>query len=132
MLPAPAGAVVAWLRNRRLSDDLFVTSITAAEILYGIELLPKGKRRDGLLSQADAMFAEDFMGRVLPFDEPAAHRFGKIAAWRRLQGRPMPTLDAQIAAIAIVHQAALATRNITDFEDCGLRLINPWKNGTKA
>jgi hypothetical protein len=98
-----------------------------AEILYGIELLPKGKRRDRLSGEAEAMFTQDFSGRILPFDEPAARAFAEIAAARRAQGRPIAEFDAQIAAIARSRRATLATRNIADFEACGLRLENPWQ-----
>jgi len=98
-----------------------------AEVLFGIELLPKGKQRDQLLDEAGATFAEDFARRVLPFDEQAARMFALIAATRRIHGRPIGASDAQIAAIASTHRATLATRNIADFEGCGVRLVNPWQ-----
>ena len=126
MASSPAPSVLEWVSKQRLADDLFVTAITVAEILYGIELLPKGKRHEKLLLEAEAMFAEDFNRRILPFDEPAARIFGKIAATRRSQGRPIATLDAQIASIARTNGATLATRNAADFEGCGVRLVNPW------
>lgn len=118
--------VLAWFSAQQDADGLFVTTITLAEILYGIELLPKGKRRDGLERQADAMFTQDFGGRILPFDDPAARIFPLLAAGRRRLGRPIELFDAQIAAIARVHGASLATRNTHDFEGCGVKLINPW------
>jgi toxin FitB len=126
MRPSPSSAVLGWLSQSQEIGPLFVTTITVAEILFGIELLPKGKRRDLMLAQAEAMFTEDFSGRVLPFDEAAARVFPKIMHNRRLQGRPMADLDAQIAAIAICRGASLATRNVADFEGCNLRLIDPW------
>lgn len=126
MAPAPSSRVLAWISRQRFTGELCLTTINVAEILYGIELLPKGKRRDGLLSEAEAMFAEDFAGRILPFDEQAARSFAKIAAERRLQGRPITEFDAQIGAIARANGAVLATRNTSDFENCGVRLINPW------
>lgn len=98
-----------------------------AEILFGVELLPRGKRHDKMLAQAQATFAEDFAGRILPFDEDAARAFAEIAASRRAQGRPITDLDAQIAAIARSRDATLATRNTADFEHCGVRLVNPWQ-----
>jgi toxin FitB len=101
-------------------------TITLAEILYGIEILPLGKRRDSLKSDAEAMFTEDYSERVLVFDEHAARAFAQIASSRRRLGRPIAELDAQIAAIAHIHDAVLATRNTGDFEGCGIRLINPW------
>ena len=120
---------MAWLSESLESGPPFVTTITVAEILFGIELLPRGKRRDQMLTQAEATFAEDFAGRVLPFDEEAARAFPEICLRRRAQGRPIADLDAQIAAIARSRDAILATRNTADFEGCGIRLVNPWRLG---
>ena len=125
----PFPAVFAWASSHR-PDDLFTTAITMAEVLYGIERLPHGKRRDQLLSAAESVFAEDFAGRILAFDESSARMFAVIATQRRAQGRPIDEPDAQIAAIAKVHGATLATRNPDDFEGCGVRLINPWRQGS--
>jgi toxin FitB len=126
MATSPSESALAWVSNRRLVDPLFTTTISMAEVLYGVELLPSGKRRDRLKTEAQAIFAEDFSGHILVFDEAAARSFSTIAAERRRQGRPIAELDAQIAAIALVHEASLATRNTSDFEGCGLQLINPW------
>ena len=126
MAPKPSPAVLAWMSKQRFADVLYIAAITAGEILYGIELLPAGKRRDGLLREAEAMFREDFGTRILPFDDAAARSFAKIAAARRMRGRPISNPDAQIAATARVHGAALATRNTADFEGCGVALIDPW------
>jgi toxin FitB len=125
MRPVVAPDVVKWSSSHSL-DELHSSAITLAEILYGIELLPAGKRKVDLLTGAERLFKVVLGGRVLPFDEPAAHQFSQIAAERRRQGRPIAELDAQIAAIAFVHGAALATRNTSDFEGCGVRLINHW------
>ena len=119
-------AMMAWISSLA-ADDVFTTSVTGAEILYRIEILPKGNRRDQLLRQAEGTFVGDFGDRVLPFDEPAAREYGKIASERRRVGRPIPFADAQIAAITKANGAMLATRNTGDFEGCGLNLINPWK-----
>ena len=127
MRPLPSPAVVAWLSSQT-PDDVFTTAITVAEVLYGVELLPKSKRREALLQQVAATFSEDFSGRILFFDEQAARMFASIAVSRRTLGRPIGILDAQIVAISKVHGATLATRNTDDFEGCGVRLINPWQN----
>jgi len=119
---------VAWVAKQPAAE-LFTTSITEAEIFYGLELLTKGKRREGLLAAAEAMFAEDLAGRVLEFDSDAARAFAKIGAHRRALGRPISHADAQIAAITQVRGARLATRNVADFEDCSLHATNPW-NGS--
>jgi toxin FitB len=127
MSPQASLKVRAWVAGQRAVSELCVTAITVAEILYGVELLPKGKRRDGLRGDAEAMFREDFARRILVFGEQAARAFSRIAATRRSEGRPITTLDAQIAAIAQSNGALLATRNTADFEGCAVRLINPWE-----
>lgn len=126
MRPAPSAQVSAWAA-RQAAAELFTTSVTEAEIFYGIELVSKGKRRDGLLSAAEALFNETFANRVLGFDSSAALAYAHILAHCRKLGRPMAHADAQIAAIAHIHKAALATRNVSHFEACGIRLINPWQ-----
>jgi toxin FitB len=126
MLPVPSERVRTWITEQRVQDEVWLTAVNVAEIVYGIELLPKGKRRDDLLLAAEAMLATEFVDRILPFDEPAARAFGEIAAARRLLGRPISEFDAQIASIARTNDATLATRNTTDFEACGIRLANPW------
>jgi predicted nucleic acid-binding protein len=115
-----------WIAQERALNPLCITVITVAEILYGIELLPRGKRRDRLLQDAETMFREDIVHKILAFDEQAARQFSTIAATRRGRGRPISTLDAQIAAIALANNATLATRDTSGFEDCGVPLINPW------
>lgn len=119
-------AVSGWM-SRQARDDLFTTTITIAEILYGVEILPKGNRRQGLLRDAEATFRDDFAGHILPFDETAARMFAVVFATRRRHGRPVGIPDAQIAAIARAQGATLATRNTDDFEGCCVRLVNPWE-----
>jgi toxin FitB len=121
----PSARVVAWVAKQP-ATEIFTTSITEAEIFYGIELLSKGKRREGLLAAAESMFAEDLAGRVFGFESDAARVFSKIAASRRTRGRPISQADAQIAAIAHVRSAKLATRNVEDFEECGVDVVDPW------
>jgi toxin FitB len=125
MKPNPAAALVAWI-DKQPTSELFASAITEAEIFYGIELLAKGQRREGLLAAAEAMFSEDFAGRVYGFESAAAREFSRIAAHRREVGRPINHADAQIAAIARVHGAKLATRNAADFAECGIDIIDPW------
>ena len=125
MRPAPSPRVVAWVAKQPAAE-LFTTSITEAEIFYGIELLTKGMRRESLLAAAEAMFAEDLAGRVVGFDSDAARAFSRIAAHRCALGRPISHADAQIAGIALVRGAKLATRNVADFEDCDLAAVDPW------
>lgn len=128
MRAAPDHGVERWVA-RQAVNSLFVTSVTLAEILYGIALLPTGKRRDRLRVAVDGMFEQDFADRLLPFDGAAAHEFAVITSSRRQSGRPISQFDAQIAAIARSRGAALATRNTDDFAHCGLTVIDPWQEG---
>jgi toxin FitB len=125
MRPIPSPRVVAWVAKQP-ATELFTTTVSEAEIFYGIELLTRGKRREILLALAEATFAKDLSGRVVGFESNAARSFSKIAAARRVLGRPISYADAQIAAIAQVRRARLATRDIKDFENCGLDVVNPW------
>jgi toxin FitB len=121
----PSAEVLGWLAVERRSN-LFTTAITQAELLYGIERMPKGRRRSALQAEIIKIFEEDFADRILPFDSDAAEVFARIAASRRAMGRPISEADAQIAAIAHSRGAALATRNARDFEHCGIKVLNPW------
>ena len=125
MRSEPHPAVFAWTAGQPRSE-LFTTSVNVAEILYGIAALPIGRRRSGLAATAEAMFAEDLAGRILPFDDEAAAQYAEIAVSRRRQGRPIEAFDAQIAAITLVARADLATRDSAGFTGCGLSLIDPW------
>ncbi len=128
MQPQPSSVVLKWISQARKENHQFrITTITLAELLYGIELLPEGKRRASLLAGAESMFDKVFAGRILLFDEQAARAFSRISAARRLRGRPISEFDAQIAAIALSLGAVLVTRNTADFEGCGVRLLNPWQ-----
>lgn len=125
MKAAPAESVVRWFSTQP-ATSLYTTSITQAEVLHGILLLPAGRRRSAFEAAADAMFEEEFAGRILPFGSDAAHPYARIAAERRRVGRPISHFDAQIAAIAHSAGAAVASRNVTDFDGCGIEVINPW------
>jgi predicted nucleic acid-binding protein len=122
----PAENVGRWLASRP-APSLCTTTITQAEILLGVHLLPKGKRRDEIEREAHEAFDKDFAGRVLPFDSEAARAFARITSARRRSGRPISQADAQIAAIARATGYDLATCNTTDFEGCGIELRNPWR-----
>jgi predicted nucleic acid-binding protein len=125
MRAKPSGAVVRWIAAQPAAS-LYVTSITLAEVFHGIALLPAGQRRGAIQAAAESMFEVEFGGHVLSFDGAAARAYAGIAADRRQAGRPISNFDAQIAATALVARASLATRNISDFEGCGLKLVNPW------
>jgi predicted nucleic acid-binding protein len=122
---APHPSVLAWFAAQA-PESLFVSAVTEAEMLLGVRLLPAGKRRSTLEAAMRAMFAEDFAGRILPFDSAAAHAYADVVAARRAAGRPISQFDAQIAAIARHHRTMIATRNAGDFEACAVDAINPW------
>lgn len=127
MRPVSAAHVVAWL-DAQLSDQVWVSAITRAEIELSIALMPDGQRKQGLKLAADAIFIDEFTGRCLPFDEQAATEYARIVASRTRLGRPISVEDAQIAAIAIARGMTLATRNGKDFVHIeGLDLIDPWQ-----
>lgn len=125
MRSAPDPAVLAWVAAQP-RESLCTTGINQAEILFGIAALPKGRRRDGLAAAAEAMFAEDFAGRVLPFTGAAAAHYARIVTTRRQAGQPIEAFDALIAATASAAEASVATRDTGGFQGCGLILINPW------
>ncbi|WP_395505082.1 type II toxin-antitoxin system VapC family toxin [Ectopseudomonas hydrolytica] len=127
MRAKPAPQVLEWVDAQPVGD-LVITSITVAEILYGIARMPDGKRKQELLDVASVMFDEDFAGNILPFDADAAVHYAEIAAETEAKGRVVDMADAQIAAIARLHDAVIATRNIRHFETLGVALVDPWSN----
>ena len=124
----PHPAVVAWVAAQPRAL-LYTTHINQAEILYGIAALPEGRRRAALATAAEAMFAEDFAGRILPFKAAAAARYPGIVLARRRAGNPIEKFDALIAAVALAAGAEVATRDTGGFAGCGLTLIDPWTAG---
>ena len=128
MLPTPDSGVMDWVA-RQAVPDLHVSAISEAELRYGAEVLPEGRRRDWLLEEIEGMLREDFAGRVIPFGSHAAKACALIAAARRAAGRPIGVADCQIAAIAHSLGASVATRDVNDFEGCGIEVINPWTGG---
>lgn len=125
MRPAPDPRVIAWFRENA-GQQLYLTAITEAELLYGVGLMPPGKRRIEYTETIKRILNMELRTPVLPFESADASFFAMVAVWRRQVGRPVAELDAQIAAIALRRGLPIATRNVRDFEDCGVTLINPW------
>ena len=125
MRKAPDSAVEAWAGNHAL-EDLFFSAVGEAELRYGAAILPAGRRRASLVSDIEAMLRDAFGDRVLPFDSNAARAYAEIAAMRHSAGRPVPPADCQIAAIARARGMAVATRNVRDFEDIDVEVVDPW------
>jgi predicted nucleic acid-binding protein len=124
MKPAPERAVRDWL-DAQAAETLFLSSVTIAELSFGIAALPKGRRKDNLSAALDGLL-ELFAARILPFDTAAARRYGELAAKARIAGRGFPTPDGYIAAIAATLGFVVATRDASPFAAAGLKVINPW------
>ncbi len=121
----PDARVRAWW-DRQAADDLFITATIAGELLLGVELLPRGRKRDELASWTAIVLGSTFAGRILPFDEDAAPVYARLVAQARGLGRAVGFGDAQIAAVALDHGMTVATRDVADFSTYGVELIDPW------
>jgi len=124
MKPAPDEQVRDWL-NRQASQTLYLSSVTLAELLYGIAVLPEGKRKNRLKQALDGLLAL-FGGRVLPFDTESARCHAALAVRARQSGQGFPLPDSYIAAVASAHRFAVASRDVSAFAAAGLNVINPW------
>ena len=122
---APDPAVETWAAGHALGE-LFFSAVGEAELRYGAAILPMGRRRESLVSDIEAMLRDAFDDRVLPFDSRAARAYADIAAMRRSAGHPAAPADCQIAAIARSRGMTVATRNVRDFEDIDIEIVNPW------
>ena len=123
--PSPEPVVETWIGDRR-ATNLYFSAIGEAELRYGVAILPPGRRQTALASAIEAILREDFVDRILPFDSGAAREYADIAAARRAAGRIVPPADCQIAAIARSRGMAVATRNVRDFEDIEVEVVDPW------
>jgi predicted nucleic acid-binding protein len=123
--PDPARQVERWLAAQD-GAKVYFTTVGEAELRHGVSILPAGKRRNALTTAIEGLLEEDLRDRILPFDRAAARAYATIAAQRRAAGRPISQFDCQIAAIARAREATVATRNTSDYEGCGIELIDPW------
>jgi len=130
MKPAPEAAVRDWL-DEQAAETLYLSSVTIAELTFGIGALPQGHRRDRLTAALEGVMAL-FGDRILPFDTEAARRYGDLAVRARAAGRGFPTPDGYIAAIAAARDFAVASRDGSAFEAAGLAVINPWTKTTSS
>ena len=124
MKPEPDLAVRKWL-DEQSAETLYLSSITIAELMFGIGALPKGKRKDKLTAALDGVL-EMFADRILPFDTGAARCYADLAVKSRAAGKGFPTPDGYIAAIAASHEFAVASRDTSAFMAAGLIVIDPW------
>ena len=123
--PHPQESVSQWLDNAD-DEQLYLSVISLGEILNGITILPPSKRRTDLQQWLDGILRPWFGDRILRIDEPIAERWGVLAGQCKLRGRPLKVADGLIAATALVHELAVVTRNVNDFDSLGLQIVNPW------
>jgi predicted nucleic acid-binding protein len=131
MRRTPDVSVLAWIEAHDI-EDMATTAVTVAEISAGVACLPAGARRRDLSARWDRLLADGFGGRILGLDTQAASVYGELFARRQRAGRSTAAFDLLIAAIARIHDLELATRNVRDFEDCDVRVINPWSGPARA
>ena len=125
MKPEPSAIVLDWIRGQE-QGNLAVCVISLAEIAYGLERLPQGKRREDLQDRFERLIDQGFHHRVFEFGAKSALLYGELSNIRLSQGLHVDAFDMMIAAIAQVYGCAIATRNIGDFDGCSLQLVNPF------
>ena len=126
--PLPDPAVTEFL-HREAPETLFTAAVCEAEIHYGLARMPAGRRRNDLTDRIAAFRSMAFPGRILPFDSACAASYGEIRAVREAAGKPIAVEDAMIAATARAYGAVVATRNVEDFAECGIQVVDPWTSG---
>ena len=124
MRPRPEERVIAWL-DRQARSSLWTTSVTVLEIRFGLQIMPSGKRRD-VYAQGFETLLEEIDHRIASFDVESAEHASALMASRKVQGRPREDRDTMIAGIVLARRAALATRNISHFDDLSATLVDPW------
>jgi predicted nucleic acid-binding protein len=124
--PYPQLSVSQWLDNAD-DEQLYFSVVSLGEILKGITILQESKRRALLQQWLDQTLRPWFASRILPVNEPIAERWGVMAGQCRLKGRPLKVADGFIAATALEHDLTIVTRNVGDFEDLGVEILNPWE-----
>jgi toxin FitB len=124
MRAVPDQRVLDWLDGLD-EGEAGIPSVVLAELYYGLDLMPDGRRKEGIRLALEELANDLYRDRIVPFDDIAARHYGQLMARRELGGRQMRILDAQIAAIALANNASLATRD-GDFADCGIEIVNPW------
>ncbi len=125
MKPTPDASVMAWLDSQN-TGGLWTSTIVVAEVYSGLDLMAAGKRQRQLLEKAELMFDRFFGARILAFDLLAARAYGAVLKTRQAKGLPIDEMDALLAATALANGSALATRNVSHFQFCGIRVLNPW------
>lgn len=122
---APDANVLAWM-DAQAMETLFLSAISLAELRFGIAVLPQGRRREILQSSLDQLVLPNFNGRILPFTESTSQTYADMRARARASGKAIAATDGYIAAIALEHGLAVATRDKSPFEAAGVTVIDPW------
>lgn len=128
MQVTPNAGVVAWLDDQAV-ETLFLSAITVAELRFGVAVLPEGKRKEGLRLRLEETLLPLFGDRILPFDLEASAAFARLMAAARARGEAIGKADGLIAATAVAHGLAVATRDAAPFRAAGVTVINPWETG---
>ena len=123
--PSPNPAVESWVAQRPAAE-LYFSAVGEAELRYGVAMLPEGQRKDALATAIEGILREDFENRILPFDSSAARAYANIAAAHHAAGRTVAPADCQIAATAHSRGMTVVTRNVRDFEEIGIEVVDPW------
>jgi predicted nucleic acid-binding protein len=127
--PSPNRSVIVWL-DAQPPESLYLCTPVIAELLFGVERLPAGTRKNRLRAAVDRLEVDLYRDRILTFDLAASKEYARIAASRAASGRTIGQMDVLIAAIAISYRTALATRNVKHFSDLGIDLINPFEGAS--
>ncbi|HXL22682.1 MAG TPA: type II toxin-antitoxin system VapC family toxin [Candidatus Dormibacteraeota bacterium] len=126
MRKEPEKPVVKWLDGQPAAS-VWITAITVMEIRFGLQIMPKGRRQDGLIRSFELMLKSMIEGRIASFDAEAGSHAAELMAQRKRIGRPAEVRDTMIAGIVLANRATLATRNVQHFEDLPVTVINPWE-----
>ena len=124
--PAPDARVLKWIESTEESA-LYLSVLTIGELEKGIARLPSSARRRKIEHWVRGDLADRFAGRVLAVDTAVAEKWGQISGASEARGKPLPVIDALIAATGLVHGLVVATRNVSDLERCGAPCLNPWE-----
>ena len=127
MKPNGNPAVQTWL-DQQVAETLYLTATSLSELLVGVEILPDGKRKEGLDGALSELMVRLFGSRILSFDQQAAMAYASLVGRARAGGRLISVADGQIAAIATVHGFTIATRDTAPFVAVGVPVINPWED----
>jgi len=122
----PEPRVMAWMQAAE-ETLLYLSVLTLGEIRKGLAGLPQGKRRTNLETWLEIELGARFAGRILPIDVPVADRWGLLAATAKREGKTLSTIDGLLAATALHHNLTVVSRNVSDFADTRVQVLNPWK-----